>query len=104
MQMVCSGNNASFNITASGTSPTYNWQVSTDSGTNMEQPFACVTYGNINPSIMELLLLNNYQYQVIVTGSGSCGNSVTSPTANIIGYRPGIYKRPTCQCNHLRRR
>ncbi|MBK7734171.1 MAG: M36 family metallopeptidase [Chitinophagaceae bacterium] len=78
----CTGNNASFNITASGASLTYNWQVSTDGRT---------TWSNLSPAVTTATLtlnnvtaaMTNYQYQVIVTGSGSCGNSVTSATATL---------------------
>ena len=91
----CVGNSASFSVTASGTSLTYNWQVSTDGGT---------TWNNLSPAVTTATLtltnvtaaMNNYQYQVVVTGSGSCGNTVTSSAAVLSVTGPAsISAQPT---------
>ncbi len=65
---VCTGNDATFSITASGTSPTYNWQVSTDGG---------ATWNNVSPAVTTATLtitavtagMNNYQYRCVIAGT-----------------------------------
>ena len=78
----CSGGTASFTVVASGTSPTYQWQVSTNGTT-----YNNVT-GNASATTDTLALtgltvsMNGYQYQVIVSGASPCG-SVTSNFATL---------------------
>ena len=67
----CAGTNASFSVTATGTSLTYTWQVSTDGG---------VTWNNIVPAVNTATLtltgitagMNNNQYRCIINGPGAC--------------------------------
>jgi hypothetical protein len=75
----CVGTNASFTVAASGTSPTYQWQVSTDGGT---------TYSNITGETAATLNLtgltssqNANRYRAVVSVA-SCG-SVTSSAATL---------------------
>jgi hypothetical protein len=74
---VCAGSSASFSVAASGTSPTYQWQVSTDGG---------ITYNNISGATASTLpfsavaqALNGNRYRAIATVA-TCG-SVTSAAA-----------------------
>ncbi len=73
----CAGNSASFSITASGTSPSYQWEVSTDGGAT----FAPVT--GATAATLQLTgitaAMNNNQYRVIV--SNSCTTGLTSAAA-----------------------
>jgi hypothetical protein len=73
----CTGSNATFSVTVTGTTPTYQWQVSTDGGT---------TYTNIASATAATLTLssvttgmNNNRYRVIV--SNTCPSSVTTAGA-----------------------
>ncbi len=67
----CEAGNASFSVTATGSSLTYNWQVSTDGGT---------TWNNVSPSVTTSTLtltgvtagMNNNQYRCTVNGTGAC--------------------------------
>ncbi len=75
----CAGGNASFSVTASGSTPLYQWQVSTDAG---------VTYANITGATAATLTLtgvtagmNNNRYRVIV--NNTCPSSVTSTGATL---------------------
>ena len=75
---VCEGSNTSFSVTAAGTSPTYQWQVSTDGGT---------TYNNITGATSSTYTvtgatasMNGNRYRVVVSGAPPCG-SVTSSAA-----------------------
>jgi hypothetical protein len=65
---VCTGNNATFNITVTGTNPTYNWQVSTDAGTtwNAVAPAATTSTLTINNVTAGM---NNNQYRCVVAGT-----------------------------------
>jgi hypothetical protein len=70
---VCTGNNATFNITATGLNVTYQWQLSTDGGTN---------YNNIGGATSSsytvsgvTIGMNNYRYRCVVS---ACPPSVTS--------------------------
>jgi len=75
----CLGGNATFSTTASGTTPVYQWQVSTDGG---------LTYNNISGANASSYTVtgitsnqNNNLYQVVV--SNSCPSSVTSAPASL---------------------
>ncbi len=75
----CVNANAGFNVTASGTAITYQWQVSIDGGSN---------YSNINGETNASLTLtgvtlsmNNYKYRCII--NGTCTNGVASNAATI---------------------
>jgi len=77
--IACTGNNTTFTVTATGTSLTYQWQVSTDGGT---------TYANISgQTTSTLILLNvtlamsNNRYRVII--NGSCPGPLTSTGATL---------------------
>jgi hypothetical protein len=68
--IVCQGSNASFTVAASGSSPLYQWQVSTDGG---------MTYSNLSgtnstltlPAVANSLSLNRYKAIVTVPSCGS---------------------------------
>ncbi|MBK7432441.1 MAG: M36 family metallopeptidase [Chitinophagaceae bacterium] len=76
----CSGNAATFSVTASGGGLTYQWQESTNGGGTWNNlangaPYSGVLTSTltINPTIVGM---NNYQYHCIVTGS--CNPAATS--------------------------
>lgn len=76
---VCEGENAVLSVVAQGTSPVYQWQVSTDNGLNFTDITngigSTYTINNVNVS------LNNNLYHVIVDVR-ACGN-ITSDTARL---------------------
>ncbi len=84
-QTICTGTSSvSFSVTASGSNPTYQWQLSTNGGTtwaNVASGGTGDTYTLSNPADA----LNGNQYRVIVTGSSPC-TAVTSNavTLNVI--------------------
>jgi len=81
---VCAGIAASFRSVASGTTPTYQWQVSTDGGSS----WASVTTGatGITSTILSLTTttpaMDGYQYRNVATVAG-CGSSVNSSAATL---------------------
>jgi uncharacterized repeat protein (TIGR01451 family) len=76
----CAGNNASFSVTATGSSLTYQWQISTDGGAtwaNMPgETNATLAINNVSAS------MNNNRYRVIIN-SPVCGSSLTSTGATL---------------------
>src|SRR6185503_872260 len=77
---VCAGSTASFRSVASGTAPTYQWQVSTDGGSTW-RPVAGAT-STILSLTSPTPAMDGNQYSVIATVSG-CGSPVTSSTATL---------------------
>jgi uncharacterized repeat protein (TIGR01451 family) len=88
----CVGNNVSFNVTASGSSITYQWQISINGG---------VSYTNITGQTGSTLQVsnltlaqNNNKYRVIVT-SAVCPGPITSAAATLtISNTPSILTEP----------
>ncbi len=81
---VCNGANATFSVTATGTAPTYQWQMSTN-GT---------TYNNLSGETAASLTvaavtmgMNGYSYRVVVSGAAPCG-TVTSNAAVLTVNQP----------------
>jgi hypothetical protein len=64
---VCTGSNATFSVLAAGLDLTYQWQVSTNGGTN----FNDIASANSNSYTVNsvTLALNNYLYRCVITGS-----------------------------------
>jgi extracellular elastinolytic metalloproteinase len=90
--VACTGNTATFSVTATGTSLTYQWQVSTDGGT---------TWNNISGQTAATLsiagvtaALNNNQYRVVINGNctpGGLNSSAATLTVNnsiVISQQP----------------
>jgi GEVED domain/Secretion system C-terminal sorting domain len=72
---VCQGSNASFTVSASGTSPSYQWQVSTDGGFNFSN-IAGANAATLNlTAVANDLSLNRYRAIVTVV---SCGSIISS--------------------------
>ncbi len=93
-QTTCVGANATFSVNADGTSPVYQWQVSTDGG---------ITYTDITGATNSSLTLNsitasmnNNHYRVVVTNS--CPSSSTSEAAILVATIPAsINAQPVAQ-------
>lgn len=77
-QSVCSGNNISFSVTASGTGLVYQWQVSIDGGANWTDVTGATNATlNINGAAANQ---NGNRYRVVVTG---CAGAVTSAAVTL---------------------
>lgn len=88
----CSGSNATFSVVAAGTSPTYQWQVSTDGGTTWTNVAAAISASLTLTSVTSGM--NNYRYRVIV--SNTCPSTVTSNGAILTVSNPAaITSQPT---------
>jgi hypothetical protein len=95
---ICSGNNATFNVTATGSSISYQWQESTNGGTS----FSNITNGGIysGAATSSLTLtgatssVNANQYQVIVSNTG-CTSATSSAATLTINTAPAITSNPS---------
>ncbi|GAB2835454.1 reprolysin-like metallopeptidase [Ferruginibacter profundus] len=74
---VCENSNASFSITAAGTSPTYQWQVSSNGGTSYTNISNGSIYSGATTPTLSLsgvpFNLNNNLFRCIVNGLAPCG-------------------------------
>ncbi len=91
---LCEGNNANFNVTATGAGLTYQWQENTGSGfVNIAGATASLY---IKSSVTAAM--SGYQYRVIV--SGTCSPSVTSnAVALTVNTLPAITTQPAAVTN-----
>lgn len=90
----CSGTTASFTVAASGSSLTYNWQVSTDGGATWNSLSPAVTtptltLANVTPA------MSNNQYRVVINSTGTCTGTATSSAATLtVTTAPSITAQP----------
>ncbi|MEO8772616.1 MAG: M36 family metallopeptidase, partial [Ferruginibacter sp.] len=79
----CTGTTAAFSVVVTGTSPTYQWQISTGGPfTNIAgQTAATLSLPNVTAG------MNGYQYQVII--SNACPSTITSSAATLTVNDPG---------------
>lgn len=91
----CAGNNTSFSVTASGTTPAYQWQVNTGSGfTNLTNtaPYSGVTTSTLTITGVTAGM-NNYQYRCVV--SNGCTAAINSSAATLtVGVSASITGQP----------
>ncbi|MBS1584456.1 MAG: T9SS type A sorting domain-containing protein [Bacteroidetes bacterium] len=80
---ICQGSNTTFNVVATGTAITYQWQVNDGTGwvdlTNTA-PYSGVTTATLSITTATFVM-NGYQYRVVV--SGSCPPAATSNAATL---------------------
>ncbi|MGF2412843.1 MAG: zinc-dependent metalloprotease family protein, partial [Ferruginibacter sp.] len=83
---VCENSNASFSITAAGTTPAYQWQVSTDGGTTYNNVVNAGVYSGATTATLSLTgvgyNINSSFYRCIVSGAAPCG-VVNSGASNL---------------------
>lgn len=78
-RVITDGANTTFTVTATGTTPTYQWQVDTGSGfvdLVNGAPYSGVTAATLNITAAPITM-NGYVYRCVVSGAAPCG-SVTS--------------------------
>lgn len=89
----CTSDAAKFTVVASGTAPTYQWQVSTDNNT-----WSNVTNGGVYSGATTATLtitapplsMNGYQYRVIVKGAAPCGSVTSQQTLLTVNPLPTV--------------
>ena len=94
---ICAGANTSFGVVATGTGTlTYQWQVSTNSGSTWTNISNAAPYSNATTNTLAITAataaMTGYQYQCIVTGS--CGNTASSAATLTVNTTPAITVQP----------
>ena len=90
---VCTGNNATFTVTASGAGITYSWQVSTDGG---------LTWTDVTPAVNTATLTitgvtaaqNNNQYRAVIGGTCAAGTINSSAATLTINTPASVTSQP----------
>ena len=80
---ICEGQNTAYSVGANGTALTYQWQVSTDGGTNFSNLANGGVYSGVTTATLNItaatVSMNSYQYRVVI--SGTCAPNATSSAA-----------------------
>jgi hypothetical protein len=90
---ICAGNNTTFTVVAAGTSPTYQWQLSTAGAGGPWNPIANGgVYSNATTASLSItgatLAMNTYQYRCVVTGN--CAPLTATSAPAILTVNPGV--------------
>ncbi len=85
--VVCTDKVTSFTVAAAGTTPTYQWQVSTDNGNNFTNVSNGGVYAGATTATLTItappVSMSNYVYRCMVSGAAPCA-SVPSATRSLI--------------------
>lgn len=82
---ICAGSNTSFSVTATGSTPGYQWQLSTDGGTTWNNISNGGVYSNATTATLNLTGvtagMSGYRYRVVVSGVAPCAAVNSNGTA-----------------------
>ncbi|MFN8242993.1 MAG: hypothetical protein U0X40_02965 [Ferruginibacter sp.] len=96
---VCAGANTSFAVVASGTTPAYQWQLSTDGGATWNNIANGGVYSGATTNTLALTGvtagMNNYQYRCVVNGAAPCGSLNSNAAILTVNTAPSITTQPT---------
>ena len=92
---VCIGDSARFNVVASGTNPTYQWQISIDGGITFTDISGAI--GNAYAILCNNNNQNNQRFRVVV--STTCGNATSNPVTLTVNILPSITTSPVNASN-----
>ncbi len=87
-RVITDGSNTTFIVTATGTTPTYQWQVDTGSGfVNLVNgaPYSGVTAATLNITAAPITM-NGYVYRCVVSGAAPCGSVTSNPGTLTVNY------------------
>ncbi len=95
---ICSGNNTSFSVVATGAGLTYKWQVSTNGGGSFSDLSDGGIYSNTATATMNITgataAMDNYRYQVVITGT--CSPALISNAVTLtVNKAPSITAQPS---------
>ncbi|MBP6022608.1 hypothetical protein [Ferruginibacter sp.] len=89
---VCENSNASFTVVASGTTPSYQWQVSTDGGATYNNVANSGVYSGATTPTLNLagvnFGLNNTLYRCVINGTALCGATVSGIASLVVNPAP----------------
>lgn len=96
--VVCAGSNTSFSVTATGTTPAYQWQESTNGGGSWNNVTNGGVYGGATTNTLNLTGvtagMNNNQYRCVVTGAAPCGVVNSNGALLTVNTAPFISTQP----------
>jgi hypothetical protein len=88
------GTNTSFSVSATGTSLSYQWQVSTNSGTDWNNLTNAGVYSNVTTSTLNITAatssMNGYLYRCVVRSGGGCPVNSNSAQLTVICTVPTV--------------
>ncbi|HMK05391.1 MAG TPA: T9SS type A sorting domain-containing protein [Ferruginibacter sp.] len=97
-QNVCMGNNAHFNVVATGSGLSYQWQLSIDGGVSFNNLINSAPYIGVNTAFLTItapaLSMSGNRYRVIVNG-GVCGTATSNPALLTVNPLPNIVIGPS---------
>lgn len=87
-QTITDGNNATFSVTATGSSLTYQWQVDTGSGfVNLVNG---APYSNVTTATMTItaapITMSGYIYRCVITSAAPCSGATTNSSTLTVNY------------------
>ena len=95
---ICNGGNGSISIGTTGTGLTYQWQVSTDGGTNYNNVTNTAPYSGATNSTLNIASagssMNGYMYKVIINGTCTPPNVASSAATLTINTPAAITANP----------
>ena len=95
---VCAGATTTFGVTATGTTPAYQWQESTNGGTTWNSITNGGIYGGATTATLTLTGvtagMNSYQYRSVVSGAASCGSLNSGSGTLTVNTAPAITSQP----------
>lgn len=96
---ICEGAQTSFSVTASGTSPTYQWQISTNNGVSWSNLANGGVYSGVTTATLTLTGVtagfSGYQYRCIVSGAPPCGSQTSNAATLTVNTAPVITTQPS---------
>ena len=89
-RVITDGNNTTFTVTATGTTPTYQWQVDTGSGfVNLANG---APYSNVTTNTLGItgapITFNGYLYRCIINGAAPCGSVISNSGSLTVTLTP----------------
>jgi hypothetical protein len=91
---ICATGNTSLSVTAAGTLPTYQWQISTDGGATFTSLNNTTLYSGVTTATLSFTGvvpgLNNNQYRCMVTGAAPCGAVNSAKSVLTVSPQPTI--------------
>ena len=91
---LCTDKSTSFSVTVIGTSPTYQWQVSTNNGTTWTNITNGSPYSGATTRTLTItappVSYNGYLYRCVITGAAPCGSVNSNPATLTVNPLPTV--------------
>jgi Metallo-peptidase family M12B Reprolysin-like/Secretion system C-terminal sorting domain len=96
--VLCAGSVATFSVAATGTTPTYQWQESTNGGTTWANVTNGGVYGGATTTTLTLTGvtagMSTYQYRCVVSGAAGCTSLNSNNAVLTVNTAPAITAQP----------